>query len=198
MKQFQNNQKEYDKYIDWFKTLPLFLEKDGFRAVHACWDNNHIYFLKTKLSDSILSDAMIYESVKEGTAFNIAVEETLKGKEIKMPDDLFFHDKDGTKRTEIRIKWWEDPTSLTYRSLSVIDIPSLPELPVDSNETSIESYYGLDEKHVFFGHYWLKGLPVLYRNNVCCLDFSVAKGGHLVAYSYDDETSLDSGKLTFV
>lgn len=36
LKQFQNKQNEYEEYVDWFKTLPLFYEIETFRAVHAC------------------------------------------------------------------------------------------------------------------------------------------------------------------
>ncbi len=46
LKQFQNRQEEYEGYIDWFKTLPLFYETETFRAVHACWDEKNISFLK--------------------------------------------------------------------------------------------------------------------------------------------------------
>ena len=49
------------------------------------------------------------------------------------------------------------------------------------------TFYTAENKPVFFGHYWLKGNPLLYRNNICCLDYSVAKNGNLVAYRFDDE-----------
>jgi hypothetical protein len=35
---------------------------------------------------------------------------------------------------------------------------------------------------VFFGHYWLKGNPAIENNKAICLDYSVAKGGLLVAF----------------
>ena len=47
LKQFQNKQEEYEAYLDWFKTLPLFYETEKFRAVHACWDITNIKYLKT-------------------------------------------------------------------------------------------------------------------------------------------------------
>lgn len=59
-------------------------------------------------------------------------------------------------------------------------------------------YYPKDEKPVFFGHYGLNGYPVLYRKNVCCLDYAVAKNGWLVAYRYDGEKELSNDKFTFV
>ncbi|WP_206017961.1 hypothetical protein [Rhodohalobacter barkolensis] len=58
--------------------------------------------------------------------------------------------------------------------------------------------YGRDDRPVFFGHYWLQGNPSLYRENICCLDYSVAKGEKLVAYRFDGEEKLRDGKLVFV
>ena len=109
LKQFQNRQKEYEDYLEWFKTLPLYYESETFKAVHACWDNKNIAYLRKTLVNDRLTDELIYQSVKQGTALNEAIDQTLKGKEMKMPKGLFFTDKDGTERKEIRIKWWEDP-----------------------------------------------------------------------------------------
>jgi hypothetical protein len=198
LKQFQNRQKEYDNYIEWFKTLPLYYETENFRAVHACWDEAHIHYLRQHLKNGQLTDELIYESVKNGTALNDAIEDTLKGKELKMPNGLSFKDKDGAKRTNIRIKWWEDPSKMTFKNISVEAIADLPEQPIDITTLKNKDYYGVDSKTVFFGHYWLKGQPSIYRDNICCLDYSIAKGGHLVAYRLDDESQLDNRKLIYV
>lgn len=198
LKQFQNRQNEYEEYLEWFKTLPLFYETDQFKAVHACWDNNSIDFLKRTLVNERLTDELIYQSTIEGTGLFEAVDQVLKGKEIKLPDGLFFHDKDGTQRNKIRIKWWEDPSTTTYKSISVEPIDNLPELPVKQSALKQPDFYTDREKMVFFGHYWLKGEPSLYKANICCLDYSVAKGGKLVAYRLYEETVLDSNHLIYV
>lgn len=198
LKQFQNRQREYEEYLDWFKTLPLYFETDTFKAVHACWDKNNIEFLKKTLVNDRLTDDLIYQSVKKGTELNEAVEQTLKGKEIQMPEGLFFTDKDGTKRTEIRIKWWEDPSKMTYKSISVEPIEKLPEQPIKLSNLKSLDFYPCNDKKVFFGHYWLKGEPSLYRENICCLDYSIAKGGKLVAYRLNGEGILDSENFTYV
>ena len=198
LKQFQNRQTEYEEYLDWFKTLPLYIETDTFKAVHACWDNKVIEYLKKTLVNDRLTDDLIYQSVKKGTELNVAIEQTLKGKEMNMPEGLFFTDKDGTRRSEIRIKWWEDPSKMTYKSISVIPLEKLPEQPIELSELKSLDFYSEDDKKVFFGHYWLKGQPSLYKNNVCCLDYSVAKEGKLVAYRINGETILDSRNLVYV
>lgn len=145
-----------------------------------------------------MTDELIYQSVKKGTELNEAIDQTLKGKEMKMPNGLYFTDKDGTKRTEIRIKWWEDPSVMTYKSISVEPIENLPEQQLELSELKSLDFYRDNDKKVFFGHYWLKGEPSLYRKNICCLDYSVAKGGKLVAYRLNGETILDSKNLTYV
>jgi len=198
LNQFHNQQTEYEAYLEWFKTLPLYYETDTFRAVHACWDNKNIQYLKQTLVNDRLTDELIYQSVKKGSKLNEAIDQTLKGKEIKMPEGLDFKDKDGTRRTDIRIKWWENPSEMTYKSISVEPIENLPEQPIKVSELKSNEYYQSKDKNVFFGHYWLKGNPMIYRENICCLDYSVARGGKLVAYCFDKENELDSNKLVYV
>lgn len=198
LKQFQNRQEEYEEYLEWFKTLPLYYETETFRAVHACWDNNNIDFLKKTLVNDRLTDELIYQSVNDRTALNQAIEQTLKGKEMKMPEGLSFTDKDGTQRIEIRIKWWENPLEMTYKSISVEPIDNLPELPIEVSALQSNHYYQSNDKKVFFGHYWLKGEPSLYKENICCLDYSVAKNGKLVAYRLGNDNKLDEKNFIYV
>ncbi|MFD0976834.1 metallophosphoesterase [Salinimicrobium gaetbulicola] len=195
---FKDYPEEYEEYLDWFKTLPLYFETDTFKAVHACWDNNNIEYLKKTLVNDRLTDDLIYQSITKGSELHEAIEETLKGKEMKMPGGLSFEDKDQNKRTEIRIKWWEDPATMTYKSMSVEPIEKLPEHPIELAELKSLDFYRSDDKKVFFGHYWLRGEPSFYKDNICCLDYSVAKGGKLVAYRLSGENILDGRNLTYV
>jgi hypothetical protein len=80
----------------------------------------------------------------------------------------------------------------------VVPIEQLPETALPSDAFNTSHHYSISEKPVFFGHYWAQGKPYLFRQNVCCLDFSVAKKGYLTAYRMDDETVLDAGKLVYV
>lgn len=198
LSQFQNMQEEYEYFLDWFKSLPLFYETETFRAVHASWHPNSMDNLKGRLINQCLNDELIYESVKIGSAFNLALDTVLKGKELKMPKGLTFNDKEGTKRQEFRIKWWEDPSQMTLKSYSVEDIATLPNTPLELDLLDSQDFYQPTEIPVFFGHYWLSGTPQILKNNVCCLDYSVAKGGNLVAYRFSGEKVLDMGNLVIV
>jgi hypothetical protein len=198
LKQFQNRQNEYEDYLDWFKSLPLFYETETFRAVHACWNMEDISYLRKHLPNGTLTDDLICQSVKKGTKLNIAVENILKGTETKMPPGLSFTDKDGNTRKEVRIKWWENPLHSNYRQISIEPLKNLPETPIDISLLRNPGYYKEDDKPVFFGHYWLRGNPMLYRNNICCLDYSVAKSGYLAAYRFHGEPVLESANLVYV
>lgn len=141
---------------------------------------------------------MIFKSAKKGTDLNHAIEYTLKGKEINMPEGKSFTDKDGTIRKKIRIKWWEDPSQSNYKDISIEPLDTLTKDRVNIDRLTNLDYYVEDDKPVFFGHYWLKGKPSLYRQNICCLDYSVAKNGFLVAYRFDGEKVLTNDKLVYV
>jgi hypothetical protein len=198
LRQFQNRQKEYEDYLEWFKTMPLYFETAEFRAVHATWDERHIQFLRQHLSDGKLTNELIRKSVKQDTMLNAAIDDTLKGRSVPMPDNLTFTDKEGTIRRDIRIKWWENPLQTTYRALSIEPLDYLPERLIDKSLLKSTCFYHAEEKPVFFGHYWLRGKPRLYRSNICCLDYSVAKQGNLVAYRFDGEQNLSPEKLVYV
>lgn len=198
LRQFQNKQKDYEDCIDWFKTLPLFYEAENFRAVHACWDSQSMNYLQKILPNQRLNEELIYQSAIEGTRLNKAIDFVLKGIEIRLPDGLDFEDKDGAKRSEIRIKWWENPSKLNYNQISIAPIEDLQETAIEVSLLPEYNYYNENNKAVFFGHYWLSGNPAIFRNNICCLDYSVAKHGYLVAYQFDEEKALDSNKLVYV
>jgi hypothetical protein len=55
-----------------------------------------------------------------------------------------------------------------------------------------------DSKPLFFGHYWMQGIPSLTSNKLTCLDFSIAKGGALCGYRFDGESELQAARLRWV
>lgn len=191
---FKNLQSEYDAYIEWFKTLPLFYEEENFRTVHAAWDYERIDYLKTRLLNHQITDDLLVEAADKNTELYDAIEVTLKGKELSLPNGESFEDSDGHKRSEIRIKWWVNPTEHDYKSIAVHPTSRIPSLKIMEEA----SFYNAKDKPVFFGHYWLKDEPNIFQENICCVDYSVAKGGKLVAYTYSGETELDNSKFTCV
>jgi len=198
IKQFNGKEDEYKNYIKWFESLPFYYESDDFRVVHATWDHEKIKHLKNLTNKGVLNDKLIQLSAEKGNKLYNSVDTVLKGKELKLPNGCTFYDKDDHERSAIRMKWWENPEGHTYDSIAVGDIKGLPDQFIQNGKTLNNSIYGRDERPVFFGHYWLRGNPSLYRENICCLDYSVANDGKLVAYRFDGEGRLSDDKLMYV
>ncbi|RYZ61666.1 MAG: phosphoesterase [Chitinophagaceae bacterium] len=181
--QFFFHQEEWQEYLQWFYTLPLFLELDGIRAVHACWDDAHIDWLKQRNMQRISPQFLIKAHRRESLEYTI-IDETLKGKEVDIPEMYAWADKDGNIRKQNRIKWWSNPDgNLTYGQA----LFNCPEPLLEKNIVDHKFYtYPDTEPPIFLGHYWLEAeMPELQRSNVICLDYSIAKDGILVAYRWN-------------
>ena len=75
------------------------------------------------------------------------------------------------------------------------EIPELKGVNFESQKVDDNNIYSDNECPVLFGHYWMKGNPILQKENVCCLDYSIAKDGQLVAYRWDGEMKLNANKF---
>ena len=96
-------------WIDWFKSLPLFLEFDAVIAIHACWNEAAIARIKRYLNaDNSLKEIHWEDAFDEQHELFELCELLLKGPERTLPDGEFFIDKTGTKRTQERVQWWHD------------------------------------------------------------------------------------------
>lgn len=178
LKQFKGFENEWGIFLNWFKELPLFIEKDNFRAVHACWDEQHINWLKNNYKGKLTIDFLANFN-NEDSVENKVIEETLKGKEVTLSNGFTFFDKDGTERSECRLKWW---LPLEHR-IKNSDILMMCSDEFGSQLIEGDKKYNYtSDKTVFFGHYWLKGNPFIENEKAICLDYSVAKNGQLVAY----------------
>lgn len=187
--------------LEWFKTMPLWIDLPEFRAVHACWSENHIGTLSGYLAQGDSSEDFWNATAKKGDPLKDAVEVVLKGAEVRLPTGIMFSDKDGHVRSEARLAWWVNDGSWPDRVLGPPTLKSQLAAVDGSPPTGIT--YGPDEKPIFFGHYWLQhrnGRPWIAREpNMVCLDFSVAKpGGLLTAYRWDGEERLKDEKLVSV
>ncbi len=190
--------KEYKSFISWMKTLPLFFETEGMRAIHASWIHHHIDYIKENLPENKLSPNFLEKSVKQDTSENNIVQDILKGIEIDLPKGLYMRGRDGLYRNKFRVKWWEGAYDKTYQEMSVHDGKKLPNTKIPDKDLKSIDFYKETEPPVFFGHYWFYGKPSVIRSNICCLDFSIAKNGKLVAYRWDGESQLTNKKLFYL
>jgi hypothetical protein len=185
--------------IAWFRTLPLWLDLDGLRVVHACWDPDAIAWLADACGPGArLTDAVLVASCTDDAEAYRAIETVLKGKEVDLPEGEHFVDKEGTRRHRMRIRWWDEDAT-TYRSAFLGPESAVSTIPDEDLDHDHVITYAHHEKPCFLGHYWLEGPPAPLAPNIACLDYSVAKaGGKLVAYRFDGEAVLDAARFVAV
>ena len=187
----------YEGYIDWFKTLPLYFEDENIRVVHATWHHESIENLKKYQPELDKNPNFIKNAGFEDHELYTITENLLKGIEIPLPDNKFFHDNGGHKRYEMRIKWWKEPSSTPVQ-----DYGFGADLNEYSGKTASELFNNVwhysDDIPVFFGHYWLHDKIELQNKYVCCLDYSIGIKDRLAAYRYGGEKKLDEENFIHV
>jgi hypothetical protein len=190
------------EFLEWFMTLPLWLDLGEIRVIHACWHEPSMRVVEAALgSNRFASRDQFVAATTKGDPLYEAIEVLLKGPEIDLAGHGLprYHDKDGSARSKARVAWWRNEAT-TLRELSVMDgnfttadgepYPPLPDIEVPARERSF-AYRG--DVPVFYGHYWRSGLPrpgVDFTERTACVDFSAIKTGTLVAYQWDGESEI--------
>lgn len=184
--------------LAWMRTLPLWLELDGLRVVHAAWSAKARLSLEPWLEPTgALTDEGFIRASRPGDVVRRAREIVLNGFETQLPDGLNYVDEDGHERQGVRLSWWRANRSsdLTWREAALVPDSirdRLPELPLPGG---IWAHDESDEKITVFGHYWMASpLAPLSAKHVC-VDASIAKGGHLAAYRFSGEQTTNSTHL---
>lgn len=183
------------KYLKWLRSLPLFLEFDDFRVVHACWDHDAIELLKKENPENRLSKRFLRRIYFERGKLFKATMLLLKGREFSLPGDLVLKDGYGFKRTAYRIKWWEPMNGKSFEDISYGNRFKLPNYNIPEQLCYDIPLYQKDEKPVFFGHYCMNEKAGVVRDNLCCVDGCVANGGSLIAYRWNGSRKLNQDRL---
>jgi len=190
---------EYADAIAWFKTLPLWLDLNGLKVVHACWDPARILRIReSQGGSSLLGDDLLVQSSRQEQWQFEAIDTLLKGKEVPLANGASFRDKDGNVRHNIRVRWW-DQQATTYKKAFMGPESARTHIPDDEIVGDHLVVYSHREPPVVLGHYWMEGEPAPLAANIACLDYSVAKpGGKLVAYRWDGESQLERDRFVWV
>ena len=185
---------ELYNHLDWFRTLPLWLDLGELRIVHACWDAQAMARIEQDWSrDEGITTEFLAEATDPETALFDAVEDVLKGKEIQLPEGVYFHDKDGHPRRKLRVKWYESPANQTYHTYAFQSGEEFPNDPLPAEFHHKILPYPAEAPPVFFGHFWLHAeVPAPLGQNIVCLDYSVAKGGMLCAYRWSGKRDISA------
>lgn len=189
---------DLESHLEWFRTLPLWLDLDGVRIVHACWNPELIAWLSGRLEQPI-DDEFLTDACQPSSEHFRAVDVTLKGKEAPLPNGVSFLDKHGSPRHDIRLRWYASPAMHTYATYSLGPETVPCDAPLCESVARAAVPYPADEKPVFVGHYGLMGdRPTLLARNVACVDWGVANHGVLCAYRWDGEQRLNSERFVWV
>ncbi|MGP4845845.1 metallophosphoesterase [Marinobacter sp. 1Y8] len=200
LSQFDQHPHEWNEFLDWFYTLPLFLEVEHFRVVHACWDNRLIEKFRASQGGNRIDEDFLHASSALDSFAGQVMDRLLRGTDLRLPDGLAITGKDGLTRQFFRTKFWaENPK--TYADV-VFQPDPLPEdianRPLSEAEHKKILAYPESEPPVFVGHYWREGAPSPLKSNVACIDYSAVKYGRLVAYRMDDERVLSADKFVSI
>lgn len=87
-------------------TLPIAIEAEKFRAVHAQWSQSDIKLLKDAGIKCLDKDGLPILFSKENKDLKEAVNRLLKGYE-EVLDEKLWYKEDGNDRKEGRVKWWK-------------------------------------------------------------------------------------------
>jgi hypothetical protein len=193
---------ERAQYLEWFKTLPLWLDLGDVRIVHACWHEESMNLVERELGSNRFNalDQFMRASQKGNPLYD-AIEVLLKGPEISLVDDGQppYLDKDGHRREQSRVRWWNNDAS-TLREIAEMggnfttqQGAPYPRLPYIKVPAEVQSYVYTGTVPVFYGHYWREGSPehlLDWNAYSACVDFSAVKGGPLMAYRWSGERQI--------
>lgn len=165
------NVRERQEILNWLSTLPLTIETEKYRVIHACWSIDII----KKLKQSVYPNEINFGSLKKILTQNKTpktqkikayTEILLSGIEYKLPQNITFKDVDGNIRNAVRLKWW-----CLNETNELKDLALQPELVVGINQKISSNYqFEKEKKPTFFGHYHNKTYTFSKVNQLYSLD----------------------------
>ena len=205
----------HQEIIDWLLTLPLWLELDGIRVVHACWDEQAMKDIAPYLGrNNTLPAEHIPAAAGVGSVGKCfirhdgqvdeglhplyrSIETLLKGVEVALPEGISYH-AEGKERFATRVGWWS-PEGTSYDNGAIFSRQQRSKLqkPLpDDALPAIALKAQSDPRPLFIGHYWRQqGEEAIVAPNIVCVDFSACRGGNMVAYRWSGESHVTSDNL---
>ena len=197
--QFVDNQEEWVEHLRWLRGLPLFIDLNEIRIVHACWSEPAIRFLKENLPEGKIKKSVfreIYRNSKSDLSQSIWT--LTKGIDFNLPRDLKIINNKGVSPRSFRMRWWEEPHAKTFEEMSFESKFVLPSYTIPEQIAPASYAYPEDAPIVFFGHYCRFNGPHVIKSNICCVDSCVAGNKVLTAYRWNGEKVLDKQNLVQV
>lgn len=186
------------EWVQWFRTLPPCLDLQGIRVAHACWDQEAVDTLAAVgwASGKSLTDDTLLDCYLDNSRAKWARELLTCGLEVPLPEGRFILDKAGHKHPEVRVANWRH-WATEFSEIALV--PRGQEQQLTGMEWPTELVIAeITGAPVFVGHHWFSGHPALESKKLACLDWSVARGGRLVAYRWSGETELRDSNLVWI
>jgi hypothetical protein len=194
--EFSDDPEEWKSHIRWLRGLPLFLELDGLRIVHACWSDEAVEFIRQNLPKGKIKKEVFRKLRKEPESpMSRNIWLLTRGIMFKMPGDLKIVSNKGISPRTFRVKWWEEPFNKTFGQMSFEAKYQLPEYTIPPQLLPQSLPYSENNPPLFFGHYCRKDGPHIISHNLCCIDACIAGSKILLAYRWDGETALSEDKI---
>ncbi|KXS38398.1 MAG: hypothetical protein AWU55_1615 [Halomonadaceae bacterium T82-2] len=200
LEQYRDHPDEWEDVLAWFMNIPLLLELDGMRVVHACWDAPLIERFLATYPNARIDEAFLDASADpDSFAFRV-LERLTRGTHLRLPEGIEIQSGDGFTRRTFRAHFWaRHPRTYGDVVFQPDNLPGdLESRPLSASERQRLTYYGPEQPPLFLGHYWCEGVPALPAPNIACLDYSAVKYGRLVAYRWDGEARLDADKFVWL
>lgn len=196
LNEFKNYPNEWNDHIKWLRSLPLFLELEGIRVVHACWSDQAIQFIKENIPQGKIKKE-VFKKIDKYPESPLARNVWLltKGLQFKLPGDLKIINSKGVSPRSFRMRWWENPKEKTFKELSFESKFQLPEYTIPPQIAQESQAYPEGSPIVFFGHYCRTNGPHIIKPNICCIDACINGSKSLLAYRWDGENALSASKL---
>ena len=190
---FRDYPEEWSTNLAWMRTLPLSLEMEGLRVVHAVW---HPPSLEIIAGRNFEDEGFLHSAFTKKTIEAKAVGITLKGMKIPFPANKPYRDQFGNERKKGRIRWWQNPVGKSYADLLFppYQNASRQAKPLKKCLAKVVPY-PKDAAPLFFGHYCLPPSEPKIYGNIVCVDGCITCHGRLWAYRFDGEKTPDQGKL---
>jgi hypothetical protein len=200
LEQFANHPNDWREATDWFSHLPMFMQLQHFRAVHACWDSRLIGQYLEQHSGSQLCPEFLQAAGEPSSFASRFLGRITRGVSLRLPDNHWITSSDGIKRRRFRAKFWvEKPDTYGDVEFQPDALPNaLAKQLLSDADRAYMAHYRADQRPLFVGHYWQRGRPQPLSRNIACLDYSAVKSGQLVAYRMDNEQCLSADKFVSV
>jgi len=200
LEQFDPYPHEWNEFLEWFYTIPLFIEEDELRVVHACWDQTLIDKFRQNQGGACIDEDFLHASAALESFAGQVMDTLLRGTDLRLPEGMKITGRDGYVREFFRTKFWADNPKTCADVVFQPDPlpPEVAKMVLTDRQRAQLITYPLDAPPVFVGHYWMEGEPAPLKSNVACIDYSAVKYGKLVAYRMDGEQVLARDKFVWV